>query len=57
MLLDLQHETVYQCELPLEEDTGRDRSRLMSALDAINGRYGKGPLHVGATGMADSRRE
>ncbi|KQR55625.1 Y-family DNA polymerase [Acidovorax sp. Leaf160] len=57
MLLDLQPNTVHQCELPLEEETGRDKSRLMSALDAINGRYGKGTLHVGATGIADCRRE
>lgn len=58
MLLDLQPDTVHQCELPLEEEIGgRDKSRLMSALDAINGRYGKGTLHVGATGIADSRRD
>ncbi|WP_353364425.1 DUF4113 domain-containing protein [Acidovorax sp. FG27] len=57
MLLDLQPETVHQCELPLEEEFGQDKSRLMSALNAINGRYGKGTLHVGATGIADSRRE
>ncbi|RYH57166.1 MAG: Y-family DNA polymerase [Alcaligenaceae bacterium] len=57
MLLDLQSDTVHQCELPLEEEMGRDKSRLMSALDAINGRYDKGTLHVGATGIAGSLRE
>ena len=57
MLLDLQPNTVHQCELQLEEEPGRDRTRLMGALDAINGRYGKGTLHVGATGLADERRD
>ncbi|WOI43804.1 Y-family DNA polymerase [Acidovorax sp. BLS4] len=57
MLLDLQAATVHQCELDLETESGRDKTRLMSALDAINGRYGKGTLHVGATGLDDGRRE
>ncbi|WP_311222646.1 MULTISPECIES: DUF4113 domain-containing protein [unclassified Acidovorax] len=29
----------------------------MSAVDAINGRYGKGTLHVGATGLNPSQHE
>ncbi len=57
MLLDLQAATVHQRELDLEAESGRDKTRLMSALDAINGRYGKGTLHVGATGLDDGQRE
>lgn len=57
MLLDLQPSTVHQGELNLDVESGRDKTRLMTALDAINGRYGKGTLHVGATGLDDVRRE
>ncbi|BFO56779.1 DUF4113 domain-containing protein [Acidovorax sacchari] len=57
MLLDLQPATIHQCELQMEDEPARDRTRLMCALDAINGRYGKGTLHMGATGLADERRE
>ena len=56
MLLDLQADSVHQHELDLEEDAGRDRAQLMHALDAINARYGKGTLHVGATGATDQSR-
>ncbi len=57
ILLDLQPGGLLQHELQLEDETGRDKTRLMAALDAINGRYGKGSLHVGATGLDDGRRE
>lgn len=57
MLLDLQAGDVHQCELDLEPEAGRDRSRLMEAMDAINGRYGKGTLHVGATGATEHARQ
>jgi DNA polymerase V len=56
MLLDLLPASVLQHELVLEPEEGRDQSRLMTAMDAINGRYGKGTVHVGATGIADHRR-
>jgi DNA polymerase V len=61
MLLDLVPASVQQGELdlaPQDEDaeSGRDRSRLMAALDAVNGRYGKGTLHVGSTGTGGSAR-
>ena len=57
MLLDLVPENVQQAELNLEQDTGPDRTRLMSALDALNGRYGKGTLHVASTGIPGEARQ
>lgn len=43
-----------QAELDLEGDDEKDRSRLMSAMDAINNRYGKGTVHVASTGLCDT---
>ena len=50
-LMDLQPAGVQQRELELEPEEGRDRTRLMAAMDALNGRFGKGTLHVGSTGL------
>ena len=57
MLLDLVPGSVHQVELDLETEAGRDRTRLMTALDALNTRYGKGTLHVASTGVPDHNRE
>jgi DNA polymerase V len=51
MLLDLGPSSVMQQELDLEAEDTRDRSRLMSALDVVNSRYGKGCVHVASTGL------
>lgn len=51
MLLDLQSANVHQVELALELEDKRDRSRLMTAMDAVNTRYGKGALHLGSTSV------
>ena len=60
ILVDLQPASLLQRELDLEpEETlevPRDRSRLMVAMDAINGRYGKGTVHPAATGKAGPQR-
>jgi len=57
MLLDLSDAAVEQAELALEEeDAGRDQSRLMQALDAVNGRYGRGALLVASAGLDGDRR-
>jgi DNA polymerase V len=60
MLLELQPAGVLQHELALEptedEEPTRDRSRLMAAVDAINGRFGKGTVHSGATGKTGPQR-
>ncbi|RYH56654.1 MAG: DUF4113 domain-containing protein, partial [Alcaligenaceae bacterium] len=59
MLLDLQAGSVHQRELDLEDEaeSDRDRSRLMEAMDSINGRYGKGTLHVGSTGATETDKD
>lgn len=60
ILVDLQPASVQQLELNLEDaeisEVKRDRSRLMLAMDAINGRYGKGTVHAAATGKAGPPR-
>ena len=50
MLLDLVPDGVLQGELDLEEEDQRDRTKLMVALDTLNGRYGKGTVHSASTG-------
>ncbi len=57
MLLDLVPGSMLQHELDLEDDDCADRSRLMTAMDAINGRYGKGTVHVASTGATEKVRE
>ena len=60
MLLDLQPASVQQGALVLEPadeaDGPRNRARLMTALDAINDRYGPGTVHSAATGRAGPPR-
>ena len=50
MLLDLVPGSEQQAELDLEDEDQRDRTKLMVALDALNGRYGKGTVHSASTG-------
>ncbi len=59
MLLDLQSAAVEQTELDLEGDTDsqQGRVRLMSALDSINGRYGKGSIQVASGGHTGQRKD
>ncbi|MFI5444302.1 Y-family DNA polymerase [Polaromonas sp. UC242_47] len=58
MLLDLVPGTRRQGELDLEgDDEDADRSRLMTAMDTLNGRFGKGTLHVASTGVEGPCRE
>ena len=56
MVLDLQPDTVQQQELDLEDDGEADTTRLMSALDTINQRYGKGTMKIASAGLAGNRR-
>jgi len=56
MLLVLQSDTVQQGELDLEADDTKDRSQLMSALDEINDRYGRGTLLMASAGLAGDKR-
>ena len=56
MLLDLVDETCEQWELDLDIEEHKDRARLMEALDVLNGRYGKGTVHMASSGVDDARR-
>jgi DNA polymerase V len=60
ILVDLQPDSVQQGELDLDPEEAtretRDRNRLMAAMDAVNGRFGKGTLHVGSTGATQTQR-
>jgi DNA polymerase V len=56
MLLDLQPDANQQGELALEDDAVHDRSRLMTALDSLNHRYGRGTVLMASSGLAGERR-
>lgn len=56
MLLELQPDTIQQQELALEDDGLHDRSRLMSTLDDLNQRYGRGTILLASAGLAGDRR-
>ena len=56
MMLNLQSDTVQQGELNLEADDTKDRSQLMSALDGINDRYGRGTVLMASAGLAGDKR-
>jgi len=60
ILVDLLRVALLQGELDLEDGQPyafkRDRSRLMVAMDAINGRYGKGTVGLAATGRTRPQR-
>jgi DNA polymerase V len=51
ILLDITGTDAVQAELQLEDAPGRDQGRLMSAVDMINSRFGKGTVHVASTGQ------
>ena len=58
MLLDIQPASREQFELDLGEIApGRDRSRLMKALESVNGRWGKGTVKVGSGRVGDAPRD
>lgn len=56
MLLDLQPDTVLQGELALEGDDEPDRGRLMTTLDGLNLRYGRGTVLMASAGLAGDKR-
>ncbi|PZP90783.1 MAG: DNA polymerase V subunit UmuC [Variovorax paradoxus] len=55
MLLDLQASSIEQGELDLD-DPGDDRSRLLSTLDSINTRHGRGTVKLASVGTAGNAR-
>lgn len=56
MLLELQPDTVQQQELALENDDVIDRCSLMTTLDHLNQRYGRGTVLMASAGLAGNRR-
>ena len=56
MLMDLQAKTVSQGELDLEGDKTPDKIRLMSTLDGLNQRFGKGTVLMASAGLTGERR-
>jgi len=58
MLLELQSDCVQQGELALmvEDERIVDRARLMSTLDELNDRYGRGTVLMASAGLAGNRR-
>ncbi len=58
MLMDLQNDNVQQGELGLDPDDDNlpDRARLMTSLDDINQRYGRGTVLMASAGLDGDRR-
>ena len=56
MLMDLQPATTEQLSLNLGSEEPETRTRLMSALDGINQRWGRGTLHLASAGTAGKAR-
>jgi DNA polymerase V len=56
MLLDLCADHIAQGELDFCEAESADRSRLMTVLDQVNQRYGRGTLLVASAGLEGAHR-
>ena len=57
MLLELQSDSVQQQqELALEDDNVADRGRLMTGLDTLNQRYGRGTAIMASAGLNGDKR-
>ena len=56
MLMDLQSDTTEQLSLDLGNEEPETRTRLMTALDDINARFGRGTLHMASAGTAGKAR-
>lgn len=56
MLLDLQPKTCVQGELDLGGNEDQDRSALMTTLDQVNQRWGKGTVQLASAGIRDDKR-
>lgn len=56
MLLDLQSDQVQQGELDWQDDRAKDRGRLMSSLDDLNQRFGRGTVQLASAGLQGELR-
>ena len=57
MLLDLQSDAIKQSELDLEGDSEPERIQLMSTLDTLNQRFGRGTVAIASSGMGSSSKQ
>ncbi|MBS7777715.1 DUF4113 domain-containing protein [Acidovorax sp. CCYZU-2555] len=57
ILMDLVGPDIHQDELAFEDPLERDLGPLMSALDGLNARYGKGTVHVASTGQTHANQD
>lgn len=57
ILMELTDAAAEQFELMLDDEPSDSRPRLMAALDSLNQRYGKGAVHVAATGATKAKLE
>lgn len=55
ILLDLASSTLHQGELDLEDSEPEDQSHLMTTIDRLNRRYGRGTVFFGGTGVGTER--
>ncbi len=56
MLLDLQSDQIQQGELDWDDDSSKERGRLMSSLDSLNQRFGRGTVKMASAGLQGERR-
>ncbi|OGB35185.1 MAG: DNA polymerase V subunit UmuC [Burkholderiales bacterium RIFCSPLOWO2_12_FULL_61_40] len=56
MLLDLQSDAIHQGELDFDDGQEAERGQLMSALDGLNQRFGRGTVLMASAGLAGERR-
>ena len=56
MLIELQSDTFQQQQLALEDDGVVDRGMLMTTLDGLNLRYGRGTVLMASAGLGGNRR-
>ncbi|MBB1075779.1 Y-family DNA polymerase [Rhodoferax sp. 4810] len=56
MLLDLQSDQIQQGELDWDDETGKDRGRLMASLDTLNQRFGRGTVKMASAGLQGDKR-
>ena len=56
MLFDLQADSICQAELDLEGDDTPGQTGLMSTLDRLNQRFGKGMVLMASAGLAGNHR-
>lgn len=56
MLVDLQPDTLEQNELDFGDGDAEGRGRLMSSLDELNGRFGRGTVMLASAGLKGDKR-